>query len=362
MALKSLGGEFGFAYPMLRDESAYAMGSGTYLLNTDGTYLVAVVFQAPKTGTIVGADAIIRAVSNAANNGLQIGQMGIAAGFPDLTFVRSVTSAVNTPAAAGLWAPGDWNTSVAVTRGDHLCIAIRNPSFTTGDNVTIGHMLLSADIHFPMGYYGANAAAKSGFSVPMIFPRYSDGSYGFISRETPCASTVTEVTINTGSAFDEIGNAFVPPVPMRSRGCIFNARNMLAAAFDVMFVNAGGSVLASKTVPADYNTTTAANRYFQILWDADVDLQAGATYYLTIKPSSGTDQIVHSYDIYPSVAAMRDTVDGGVHVYMVTRKGGGAWTAYNAASPGYRRTRMSILVSAVENGVVSPRTRALRRP
>lgn len=362
MAIRELPGGPGLWLPNKFDESATSLAAGnTFRMDADGDRC-GIVFRASKSGTLVGCDVCIAAVGNAPDNGLQLGRQGIdaATGLPDGTFVASVTTSGGQPSAAGWLAPGDWDSPQVVTRGELVCVMITQAAgFTASDSVTVAGGVMTAGLGFP---YAINlTGGKEDTYIPLIFPRYSDGSYEPIEENCWAVSTLTNhASIASNTTPDELALAFTPRWPLRVRGIALQATTAAGGDFDAVLYDAAGRVLASQSHDADILQSTGF-RWIIVTFPRSVELRPHARYYAAFKPTTTTANSIRSYyGTFPSAAAM-ETTFGGVEWAMATRTDGGAWTVYDNATNGYRKPRISILIDGLDDGSVAPRTRPLRR-
>jgi hypothetical protein len=352
----------GVYLPPTFDASATSLtAANTYRIDASGE-VAGVIFQAPKAGTIVGCDVCIAAVANAPDNGLQIGRQGITAstGLPDGSFVASETTTGGSPSAAG-WLQTTWDTPQVVTRGELLCLMVTFPSFVTGDSVVIGAGVKPVSIGLPYGILPSGS--KSFEYLPIILPRYSDGSYGGFDEHVWPVEALTYQDVRTTTTPNEIGTRLLSPVPLRVQAVAFQCSIMEGTSdYDILITDAAGRHVApTQSVDASIAQGVGHLWHTRLLPD-DVVLQANTEYFVSYRPSTANANNLRAYyGTFPNAEAMK-IAWGGLDWYMVARKDGGAWTRYNNAIDGYRRLRISLIVNGFDDGAVTPRTRALRRP
>lgn len=351
----------GVFIPNKFDESATGTSGGNqYRLNATGQ-VCGVIFRAPKAGTIVGADLHISVVSNAPDNGYRIGRQGITSGgLYDGTYVAYVDTGAGQPSAVGWLEPGDWDVPQVVTKNELVCIMITQLGFTTGDSVTIGAGVNTAGVAMPYGM-GATASTKNSTYLPLIAPRYSDGTYACIDENMwLCSSMTNHPSITTTTTPDELAMAFTPPCTMRIKAIAVQATFAAGGDYDAVLYDAAGNVLASASQDPDIQESLNF-RWVILPFAASVVVKAGQQYFAAIKPTTTTANSIRTYyATFPNVNLM-DLTMGGRDWYMATRTDGGAWTHYNNGTNGYRKTRISVLVDGFDDGAVTPRTRSLRK-
>ena len=357
MAIKRLTGG-GLWTPAINDEVSHALGAANYVLDASGE-IAAIIFRAPKAGTIVGAALNIGAVSNAPDNGIKVGRQGIGAtGLNDGSYVSSVTSSAGTPSATGWFDPGDWDTPQVVAHKELVCVVVSHNSFTAGDNFSIANIVLASDLCFPYSISATNT--KQGTYLPCIFPRYSDGSYAYISREHYAATTLTNTNlINSGSTPDEYALAMRFPWRVEIGQLCIQMTAAAGADYDLIIYDAADRVVASASHDADILSTNSTQRWHQQPITPAV-LERDQLYRIAWKPTTTNNSTVF-WQTFQDGPTM-DTMDGGRDWFMSTRVNGGAWTDYNNSTNGWRRFRAAVLITGIDDGAVTPRTRALRRP
>ena len=350
MAIQTLAG-LGVYLPERVDESSASINISTYTLDASGEKCVLVV-QAPKTGNIEGIETYIAAVGNAPDNGIRFSIQAVdGAGDNDGTPIQSVTTAGGTPSAAGWLDPGDLSAVIAVTKGDLLAIVVDTPSFTAADSLSIGGSVTSTDYGFP---YGISATSTRQNNVLPIFAlRYDDGTYPALLPEAWAVRQVTSVAFDTADTPDEFGGSFEFPFPATLSGVAVQLRPTSGTAgnsYDIVVYDSDGTtVLHTQSVDSDVASTANQFRAQHILFSANVPLSENTKYRVVVKAASATIVVAVAYTVFNSLALM-DTVTGGQDVYATQRTDAGAWTDFNNVTDGFRKARISLLLTGFSDG------------
>lgn len=229
-------------------------------------------------------------------------------------------------------------TPATATRGDIIFVVVEFDS--TAGNLTVSTCNQLVTSGYP--YLDLNTAAwvKSA-GWPNLYLDYGGTVYDCLSLPY---SALTQTTVNSGTTPDEYAAVFVAPFPCRV--CGFKSLGTAvttSADCDYVLYDSSSSALATKSISGKRMSAASANRPVEGLFDAGVVLTAGATYRLSVKPSTANNVNVTYWD-FPSAAAM-DALPGGQSVYYSTRTDAGSWT--DVAT---RRLGMSMLIDQFDNG------------
>lgn len=354
----------GIFIPNKFDESANSLtGGNIFRMDADGDRC-GLIMRVPRAGSIVGAGLCIAAVANAPDNGLQIGRQGLdGSGLPDGTFVSSATTTGGTPSAAG-WIDVTFDTPQSVARGEYLCLMVtQGAGFTASDSIVIGAGVMTAGVGFP--YAIGLTGGKEDTYIPLIFPRYSDGSYATAEENCwPISALTYHASVREDTTPDEVALAFTSPAPLRVSGLALQGAltgvGTYSNDYDLIVYDAAGRVLYSETIASAYCESSGHRQLITVL-SRDLDFAANVEYFVAYRPkTTNANNLRFYYGTFPSAEAM-DTAHGGRAWYMATRTDGGAWTRYNNGTNGYQRLRLSLLVTGFSDGATAPRTRPLRR-
>lgn len=156
---------------------------------------------------------------------------------------------------------------------------------------------------------------------PMVFFRYSDGSYGK-SLDLP-HGTHGWFTIHSGSTPNELGAVFQVPTSVRTVGAEWLGNDANGDVVVTLY-SESDQVLAQAAMPSAFLTGQNVNRRHRVTWDSPATLQANTTYRLTFRPTTTASMRYHFAEV-PSNEAM-EQLPGGRLWYGTRRTFGGAWT------------------------------------
>jgi len=314
---------------------------------------VTVSFRAPRTGTLTRFETCISAVGNSPNNGLKLSFQQISAsdGMANGTILGGgaahITTAANTPSAAGWLATADFGAGVAVTAGDPLACVIEfgGAGWVTPDNVSVGYLSRCGDLGFPFGT--SVLTTKQNGTLPIIALRYSDGTYAMIDEEVWPAVTQSTFDMDTGSAQNEAGLRFTVPAPMRLSALDFFLNFAAAGADFEVYLYAGGSTLVGPiSHDGDHSSTVTGGVYYLFPLPTPVVLKPNTEYIVGLKPTT-TNNVRLIYYTIDSLALM-DAIPGGSEWYAVARAWSagtpGSWARYQNGTDGYRRPRVFLCI------------------
>ncbi len=331
----------------------FALENTTFVIDASGERAV-VVLRCPKDGVLDRFDALVGAVANSPDNGLRFSFQGVNAadGQNDGTILGATNNAFVTYAHTVTtgWKSTNFGETVTVTRGQLIACVIDIPSFTASDSVTITGINHSVSNYFPYCISATNTKQPS--RSLCIALHYTDG-YAFISPLFPGCDTVTTVNYNSGTLVaDEWGMAFQVPWPCKLSqiGVELGVNAGGGNDFEVLVYDASNTVLSTIAQDGDVFGGTTVARGCQFPLASELTLSPNTTYRITIRPTT-VNGILIEYMTFQSLALM-NAMGGGSNFYMTSRLDQtGAWTDYNAASPGFRRPRMSLLLNAFDDAV-----------
>ena len=153
---------------------------------------------------------------------------------------------------------------------------------------------------------------------PLVFFRYSDGSYGK-SLDLPHGRHGWS-TMHSGS---ERGAVFQLPTSVRTVGAEWLGSDANGDVVATLY-SESDQVLAQAALPGAFLTGQVAMRPHRVMWGSPVTLQANTTYRLTIRPTT-TTAVRYHHTTVPSNEAM-EQLPGGRRWYGTQRTFGGAWT------------------------------------
>ena len=309
------------------------------------------IFRVPQSGTLDGFEIQLGTVTQAPASGLRFSfqdcDTSVVPAIPDGT--QDQYSDVTSGITSSAWlASGTMSRSV--TRGDLLACVIEFVSFAASDSVVI---LRTAgfEVVIDSEYSGNQVGGTWGMSGsrPLFALRYSGGVYVPILGQLPwTAQALTAIGgINSGSTPDEYAMKIV--APHGAKTCGFVAYSDIDAATDVVLYDSGGTALATKSLVSNQRINNATVR-ISGFWDSDVVLTSGATYYLAIKPTSGSNIAVRYWAV--NAAAIMAAAPGGSAYTYATRTDAGAWTETTT-----RRLAAQLIISDIDVGGLAPQMR-----
>lgn len=187
----------------------------------------------------------------------------------------------------------DGGTKRTVTRGQKLACVIEFDTPNTGDNISIGSLLLSDDTTRRGPGGGGNYVGGSWSRVNIVTSaalRY-EGTVYYSMPELVPANLFSPAGFNSGSEPDEVGMQFSFQAPVRIGGasfCIFPSTG--SVPFNVVVYDETGSEL--ETVSVKSYTAIAPNgsySYWTVKFSQDIYVPANVSYKITVKPTSASN-------------------------------------------------------------------------
>jgi hypothetical protein len=211
-----------------------------------------------------------------------------------------------------------------VLLGDFIAVCFVRTGASTNisiSGVNGGNALVSQH-HFPGGATFVVSWAKLTNYLPLVLVEYDDGdilpTYPFMNQGAP----MTALSFNSGTSPDEAGNVFVPEINSSVIGVQMTAIHANSATtYTVEIKNAANTVLASKTIPANICETAIGSKMFY--FDAAVNVTAGATYRITVVPSTANSVTLYINALFGAGHPTHGVGDG---LYYTRRTDAGAWT------------------------------------
>lgn len=353
MALQSFKGGIWWPAPLYTSSGATLPATGTSQLNVAGEKH-AFIFQAPATDSIIEVDYYVSAVGSAGDLDVRIETVSATDGNPTGTLVGTNTNLSATISTTGA-KTAVLTASASLTRGTYYAIVFAR---TSGDITlaavnnnsafsTFTTLAAYSRYHNGTSWQGKGLAASWQYWVG-VAPKFNSGGYLYIEGCAP-VQTLTNVDFNNASANRERGIRFIPRAPIRVEGWYCRA-NISSGNADVILADSGGTALATYTGDKDYGSGYGSNYAHQVqgLFAASVDLSAGSTYYLTIKPTSATNvRVVDLLLMDTSEANQMNCMAGGTDVVLVTRDSGGSYTVDTTKRP----LSMGLIISAIDDAV-----------
>ena len=308
------------------DNITLAFTSSTAL--TASTHKHAVSGIVPKSGTISGIGFRFGAITKGATTALTMSLQDttLTSGppaQPDGT--QDETASIgNADIVANTWKTITLGTNRTVTAGNLLSVVWEFATFEAGDSITFSHHTIASgggtmpQEQSPAHYNGTSWALIGNLANILLV--YDDGTFSTFMGCQP-AETFTSRSFNNTSTPDERGNLWIPHCDMKLRGlACFYTPNTNA---DLVLYDSGGTALGTATI--DSNTVrSAAQRTCQALFSSDVSVSGGSTYYVAIKPTTGSSITLITIG-YNAAGHLQGSMMGD-SFYSATRKSAGAWT------------------------------------
>jgi hypothetical protein len=279
---------------------------------------VAFIARPPKLGSI--RDVIFRLSSVTTPGPLLVSLQGVdpATGFPDGVVDQSGT--VPEAECKEGWVTATMSADrVVADLTEPLAVVIELSPYVDG-NITVGvnnsPMVGNA---YSATYDGAAWTKQN--TGPVVFFRYSDGSYGK-SLDLPHGLHNWD-NMRVDRTWNERGAVFQVPASVRTVGA-----DWVGTDFDgdvaVTLYSESDQVLAQAAMPRALLSGQNVVRRHRVTWGSPVTLQANTTYRLTIRPTT-TTIVRYFWSEVPSNEAM-EQLPGGRLWHGTRRTFGGAWT------------------------------------
>lgn len=313
---------------------------GSVLLDAAGES-AAVIFQAPKTGSIDRVCFRTGTVTVGATVDVRLETVSATTGDPTGTLWGTATngSRVIADTDDNLWIEVTLTATASVTRGDLIALVVVAP---TGANLNIARNSTSDVIFgFPFTDHFTTVWNKATAS-PITAVRYSDGDYPFMLGCLPLLLFPTNVSLASNTTPDEVGNRIELPMAAVCEGLWFGvAAATPGGDWTVLLYDSANNVLASRTVDKDQSIWTVGNPSV-LRWAAPVTLTPG-TYRVTIRPDTTTASNYIATVTVPS--GLMVAMPQGDRVYRTHRTDAGAW-----ADVATERTTIGLWLSDLDDG------------
>ena len=277
---------------------------------------MAILWQAPRTGTVYQIGYAMQTVTTNNNTTLTVEGVTTSTGLPDGSNVAG-SNTTNTHTVG--WNVKTTASSFSVIKGQWYALVITN----TG-TASIGFRSLTDGESFnhfrKFTASGSTWAGLVGGAVP-IGLNYSNGGDDWDWPDPSFGPNHTDssLALSTSQTWDEAGVKFEVPVSCRISGCIVWADVNVDAV--VTLYDSSDTVLSTGTYYAGLppNSSVLLNR---VTFDTDATLAANATYRLTFKSTNSTSNNLYFW------TATDATVLAQFHgnIIQTTRKSSGAWT------------------------------------
>lgn len=350
MALVSIVGGLWIPRPFTNAATAPAFGAGMTI--DAAAEKAAYIIEIPRTGTLDKFEFRAGTVSIAAGSAVRCSFQDVSAanGDPDGTQdefrdIAGSAFASNTWMVPGLLTSDgtDTGTKRSVTAGDLVACVIEYQTFTAADSViasTIAGTNQADMTNRPYMDLFTAAWAKQSSTYPCVALKYNDGSYEFVGGYP--FSAITTTAFNTGSTPDERVLKFKFPAPVSVGGAWMRVAG--GGDFDcVLYDSDGTTPLVTRSSDKDQKPASGNAGNFMFQWP-DVDLSATVDYFLSCKPTSGTNVTYYDFDV--NAAAIMDALEGGQNFRFTSKTDGGSPAAETATT----RPFCGLLVTRIHDG------------
>lgn len=252
---------------------------------------------------------------------------------PSGTLAATNTSGSITPVSANTALTATLTASYAPTDGEMLAIVINSASATGVNFATFraccptgGSWYLPAAIVNTTGSYVAQS------QPPSVRITYSDGTYA----TTVLSATITNLTVDTGTTPDEVGNVIIPRVPMTVHGLgTFVRLQTTSADAELILYDDTSSQIAVITLDAQTQVMDNTSNQYRIHVSDGLDhaLTVGATYRVAFKPTTLGDTNIGEIRFADTIdrkvfLGVQDQVNQVpmLDMYKTSRSDAGSWT------------------------------------
>lgn len=331
---------YGLYIPEVLDIVSLAPAFSPMVLDAAGEK-VAVVMQAPKTGSIRKIHFRTGTVTSATDTDVRIETVDATTGNPTGTLFGTTTNVTVASASitANAWiTTGALTADCAVTRGSDKIAIVIAPTGTP--NYQVSYLTGNTNRNSPYNVHYTASWSKTTFSLPVIALEYSDGTLAIAPGVYPWSAINTH-SYGNGSTPDEVALKFSLAAPVRVTG-VWAIADLDGDADFVLYDSDGSTVLASTSTDKDIRSGTST-KSGEWLFAASQQLSANTSYRLSLKPTSATTLTTYSFDV--ASAAILDQLAGGRNFHHSTRVDAGSWTDTTT-----RRPFMGLIIDGIDDG------------
>lgn len=283
---------------------------------------LAIIFQAPKTGTIDRLCFRTATVTTGGDVDVRLETLD-STGFPSGTLKGTNTNATQTIDAANddTWFETTLTSGASVTKGDYLAIVIvaGSPGNLSIARISPGDAQVK-QISGTATYLGG-AWSMGASNVPIGAVRYDDATYPHVPGMMPYSS-VASTAHSSSTTPDEYANKFVAPIDCTVTGLWATIGSYVSGDnFDLVLYDSASTSLASVSMPAPFASNTA--HFFNYL-STTVDLAAGSTYRMSVKPT--TTNAINCPLWTPNASAFGARSGAAWSMVSSSRVDAGSWT------------------------------------
>lgn len=341
MALTSIGGRL--YLPELPDAALNGITLSTGIAITGAGYKAALVFQAPKTGTIDRIYFRTGTVTTGDTVDVRLETVdgsGNPSGTLQATNTNGACIVADTDDNVVKYA--DLTASASVTAGDVLAVVVANGA-TPGSMVISSTSVPLASLPYSNVYGGAFwAKNNNALCVALRYDASGTKSYDQMGSVMPIKA-VNTLSPSTATTPDEVGNVIVlPKCRITGAWAIKNAG--AARDFDIVLYS-GTTALRTLSWDADANSSQSNLLVRKFVFASSYEAAAG-TYRLVAKPT--TTSAIALQEITVEEAAMLGALSMGTSCQKTERTDAGAWSDTDTA-----RMMMGVEIDQLDDGASS---------
>jgi hypothetical protein len=314
--------------PIPYDTSALSFLTSTFVIDA-ADEKVAIICQAPKTGSIRKVIWRTGTVTTGATLDVRIETVSTSTGMPTGTLWGTNTNGSQVVSAGSTVYETQLTSDASVTKNDIIAIVIANPSVSFGNMQIVSLAGYSNTGNFPyMATYTSSWSGYSGTYQLVFLLEYSDGSYAYQPHNS-FASSITSTTFSSSTNPNHRALRFRLPCKVRVGGLWAQAD--MDGDMDLLLVadnwdGTNGNALARVVLDKDirYGTSARAGRY---MLTSSVELAADTTYRVVIKPTTTTSLTSYHYSLGSN--AQFAVTEMGIEAYLSTANnptGSESWT------------------------------------
>ena len=281
---------------LLERQSTTFASIGVLTSTTQKHAFIGIVKQA---GTISAVGfrlgAVVKGAGGTTTLTVSLQDQSTSTGRPDGTADQSGT-VTGSALATNQWVTVTLNSGRTVAVGDRICVVFEITTIETGDSITItgfsssGLQCLSYSTQ-----YDGTTWLSPGSAAPNVVFNYSDPagtSNSFLATLVASAITNHQYNVNTAGA-DERGIQWIPTLSTR----VFGIMAIISAFSDFEAILYEGTTVLAKFTSIGVMAKLSGKFVFSMPFSSPVNVVAGATYYIAIRPTSSTNVSFASYSL-----------------------------------------------------------------
>lgn len=265
-------------------------------------------------------------------------------GQPDETQDQTVAIAnADASFASNTWyRTGTLSADRTVSFGEDLAIVIEYDGAGRLSSDAVNFSTLSRSVAQVPTMTSLKTASWAGTNnMPVCVLEFTDGTFGTLDMSMP-ASTIGNVSLNTGSTPDEIALPIYLPYKCKVDGLYAGVfTNANTQDFDLVLYQ-GTTALQTCSIDANRFTSNTSRPIYGVI--PETELLANTQYYLAVKPTTANNIIIYYANV--SDANHLSVWPGGVNFNYTTRVDAGSWAAHTTT----RRLLAGIRISSIDDG------------